>query len=56
MNATQRSFANSAALILLGFVAGAWFGDWQIVIDVQSVTVIGAAVLHLMRNRGDGGR
>jgi hypothetical protein len=50
MNATQLMFAQSATLVVLGFIAGAAFDDWQIVIDVQAVTVIGATLLHLLRN------
>jgi hypothetical protein len=53
VNATQLMFAQSATLIVLGFIAGALFGDWQIVIDVQAVTVIGAGVMYLLRNRRD---
>jgi uncharacterized membrane protein YdjX (TVP38/TMEM64 family) len=52
VNATQLMFAQSATLIVLGFIAGALFGDWEIVIDIQAGTVIGAALLHLYRRRG----
>lgn len=50
MNATQLMFAQSATLIVLGFITGALFGDWQVVIDLQAAAVICAAVWHLLRH------
>ena len=54
MNTTELLFLPATALVVIGFVTGALFGDWQIVIDVQAITVIGAAVLHLFRSRRGG--